>query len=315
MPYCSAPRCCCDPRLAWSAGPTPDTFSVALTDAGRTVKVAVLVDQERRSARRAHRRPLRRPARWPRARPLEHARRQLADGPWAPLPDRGPRGLAPARWTVLLDTPLFVGFPGFVSKLWLTRDEHGVYRGLYDWDGAAAAERYARSLRWVLVLVSVRGSIHHLVLPGVRRDELLTDAESSVQHLHHRGRAVRRAAGVGDQVVPPQLVVVVVDARDDGGVEIATRCRQHHLLRAAGDVCLGALAGAEAARRLDHASQAPTGPGCDVVTLLLRSAPIGADTRDFRPCTGESPGSNFRNMNEGQAVRQSDTSNRASRST
>jgi hypothetical protein len=29
----------------------------------------------------------------------------------------------------LLNTPLFVGFPGFVSKLWLAHDERGVYRG------------------------------------------------------------------------------------------------------------------------------------------------------------------------------------------
>lgn len=34
----------------------------------------------------------------------------------------------------LLNTPFFVGFPGFVSKLWLANDEHGVYRGLYQWD-------------------------------------------------------------------------------------------------------------------------------------------------------------------------------------
>ena len=34
----------------------------------------------------------------------------------------------------LLNTPFFVGFPGFVSKLWLANDEHGVYRGLYRWD-------------------------------------------------------------------------------------------------------------------------------------------------------------------------------------
>ena len=48
-----------------------------------------------------------------------------------------------------------------------------VYRGLYEWDGPAHAESYARSLWRVLALVSVRGSIHYRVLPGLRRDVLL----------------------------------------------------------------------------------------------------------------------------------------------
>jgi hypothetical protein len=82
-------------------------------------------------------------------------------------------GHAAFRWESLLNTPLFVGFPGFVSKLWLTDDERGCYRGLYGWDGARRAEAYARALWRVLALVSVRGSIHYIVLPGLHRDELL----------------------------------------------------------------------------------------------------------------------------------------------
>ena len=84
-------------------------------------------------------------------------------------------GHALFRRESLLNTPLFVGFPGFVSKLWCAHDERGIYRGLYDWDGPAAAEHYARSLRWVLAPVCVPGSVHHRVLPGVRRDGLLAD--------------------------------------------------------------------------------------------------------------------------------------------
>jgi hypothetical protein len=82
------------------------------------------------------------------------------------------RGHALFRWESLLNTPLFAGFPGFVSKLWLAHDEHGAYRGLYEWDGAERAEAYARALWRVLALVSVRGSIHYRVLPGLRRDEV-----------------------------------------------------------------------------------------------------------------------------------------------
>jgi len=83
------------------------------------------------------------------------------------------RGHAAFRRESLLNTPLFVGFPGLVSKLWLADDERGRYRGLYEWDGPRLAENYARALWRVLALVSVRGSIHYVVLPGLHRDELL----------------------------------------------------------------------------------------------------------------------------------------------
>ena len=77
------------------------------------------------------------------------------------------------RWESLLNTPLFVGFPGFVSKLWLAHDERGRYRGVYEWDGPERAEGYARALWRVLALVSRRGSIHYEVVPTLRRAELV----------------------------------------------------------------------------------------------------------------------------------------------
>jgi hypothetical protein len=83
------------------------------------------------------------------------------------------RGHAVFRWESLLNTPLFVGFPGFVSKLWLADDERGRYGGLYEWDGPRRAEAYARALWRALALVSVPGSTHYIVLPGLRRNELL----------------------------------------------------------------------------------------------------------------------------------------------
>jgi hypothetical protein len=82
-------------------------------------------------------------------------------------------GHAAFRAESLLNTPLFAGFPGLVSKLWLADDERGRYRGLYEWDDPRQAEAYARALWRVLALVSVPGSIHYVVLPGLRRDELL----------------------------------------------------------------------------------------------------------------------------------------------
>jgi hypothetical protein len=90
---------------------------------------------------------------------------------------RGVRGWGHTafRYESILNTPLFVGFPGFVSKLWMAHDDHGSYRGLYEWDGPQLAEDYARALWRVLELVSARGSIDFRVLPGMRRDDLLAD--------------------------------------------------------------------------------------------------------------------------------------------
>jgi hypothetical protein len=88
---------------------------------------------------------------------------------------RSPRAHALFRLESVLNTALFAGFPGFVSKLWFAHDENGVYRGLYDWDDPGLAEAYVRALWWVLALVSVPASIHYAVLPGLRRDQLLGD--------------------------------------------------------------------------------------------------------------------------------------------
>jgi hypothetical protein len=79
------------------------------------------------------------------------------------------------RWESLANTPLFVGFPGFISKLWLAHDERNVYRGIYDWNEPDRAEHYARSLWHVLALGCEPGSIHYKILPGLRRDEVLSD--------------------------------------------------------------------------------------------------------------------------------------------
>ena len=82
----------------------------------------------------------------------------------------------------ILHTPLFVGFPGFGSKLWLAHDDHDVYRGLYEWDGPITAEQYARSLWRVLELVSAKGSIDYRVIPDLRRDDLLADPGRLTRH-------------------------------------------------------------------------------------------------------------------------------------
>ena len=86
---------------------------------------------------------------------------------------RDPRWHAAFRRESWLNTILFVGFPGFVSKLWCAHDERHVYRGVYQWDGEQRAEEYVASLRHVLALVSDPRSIDHVVLPSLCTDDLL----------------------------------------------------------------------------------------------------------------------------------------------
>jgi hypothetical protein len=88
---------------------------------------------------------------------------------------RGKWGHALFRLESELNTILFAGFPGLVSKLWLRHDERGIYRGIYQWDGPEKAVAYAGALWWVLALVSERDSIHYAVLPGLDRDDFLAD--------------------------------------------------------------------------------------------------------------------------------------------
>jgi hypothetical protein len=84
------------------------------------------------------------------------------------------KGHALFRAESWLNTPLFVAYPGFVSKLWLAHDERGIYRGVYQWDGPDRAEHYARSLWRVLNLGCEPDSIAYIVLPGLDRDALVS---------------------------------------------------------------------------------------------------------------------------------------------
>jgi hypothetical protein len=61
------------------------------------------------------------------------------------------------RRECILHTPLFAGFPGFRSKLWAAAPASGVYRGLYEWDGAERAVDYADHLVRLLNPVSIQG--------------------------------------------------------------------------------------------------------------------------------------------------------------
>ena len=81
------------------------------------------------------------------------------------------------RRECILHTPLFAGFPGFLSKLWISDAATGVYRGLYEWDGAGRAADYADQLVRLLIPLSTHGSVHYHVIPGCRREDFLRDPE------------------------------------------------------------------------------------------------------------------------------------------
>ena len=72
------------------------------------------------------------------------------------------RGHRLFRWESLANTPLFVGFPGFVSKLWLAHDGRDTYRGVYEWDGVAPAETYARAVAGAGAGAGQRGRLGRL---------------------------------------------------------------------------------------------------------------------------------------------------------
>jgi hypothetical protein len=76
------------------------------------------------------------------------------------------------RRECILHTPLFAGFPGFHSKLWISDTTTGTYRGLYEWDGAGRAVDYADHLVRLLVPLSTPGSVRYHVIPGIRRQDL-----------------------------------------------------------------------------------------------------------------------------------------------
>ena len=94
-----------------------------------------------------------------------------------------------------------------------------------------------------------------------RRHEAGLDLREVVQDLRERRHAVRRAGGVGDDVVGVRIVGVVVDAEHERDVRIGRGRRDEDLLRAGVEVLLGALAVGEDAGRLDHHVDAEVAPG------------------------------------------------------
>src|SRR5450631_248268 len=106
--------------------------------------------------------------------------------------------------------------------------------------------------------------VEHVLVIGVRvdgRHQTTLDAERVIDDLGHRREAVRGARGVGDDVVLARVVVLVVDAHDDGDVLALGRRGDDDLLGARGQVLAAALSVLEEAGRLDDDVGADLGPG------------------------------------------------------
>ena len=82
------------------------------------------------------------------------------------------------RRECVLHTPLFAGFPGFRSKLWADDVATGIYRGVYEWDGAEAARAYATRMVGLLAPFSNADTARFHVLGGVRRETFLRDPQA-----------------------------------------------------------------------------------------------------------------------------------------
>jgi hypothetical protein len=83
------------------------------------------------------------------------------------------------RRECVLHTPLFAGFPGFRSKLWADDVTTGVYRGLYEWDGAEAARAYAVRMVGLLAPFSNADTARFHLVAGLRCDTFLRDPQSA----------------------------------------------------------------------------------------------------------------------------------------
>ncbi len=92
------------------------------------------------------------------------------------LGDLGPLH-AGFRRECLIHTPLFAGFRGFRSKLWLGDEDTRIYRGVYQWDGANDAAVYAARMVGLLAPFSNRGTARSHLVAGLTRSDYLLDPD------------------------------------------------------------------------------------------------------------------------------------------
>jgi hypothetical protein len=73
------------------------------------------------------------------------------------------------RLVIAVKAPIFVGAPGFRSKLWMVDERTNTYQGVYEWDTLADAEAYAHSASMgFMTQVAVPGGISYEIVRGGR---------------------------------------------------------------------------------------------------------------------------------------------------
>ncbi len=107
------------------------------------------------------------------------------------------------RFLTLLKSPLFVGLPGFRSKLWMVDAKNCTYQGVYEWDTLPDAENYAHSTSMgFMAFLAVPGEISYEIIAGgtlVERNSRVSVVPAST--------AGARPAGVSASALQAQLPV------------------------------------------------------------------------------------------------------------
>jgi hypothetical protein len=71
------------------------------------------------------------------------------------------------RLVIAMKSPIFVGLPGFRSKLWMVDEKNSTYQGVYEWDRLQDAENYVRSASMdFMANVAVPGGLSYEIVPG-----------------------------------------------------------------------------------------------------------------------------------------------------
>lgn len=107
-------------------------------------------------------------------------------------------------------TPFFAGLPGFRRKLWLAGERSGAFLELYEWESAAAANRFVDLLQSLLAPVSHAGSTSFEVVDGDSIDAYVDGSAATWREDVPDGRPPARRTSVLARALALGLAVVAV---------------------------------------------------------------------------------------------------------
>ena len=80
----------------------------------------------------------------------------------------------------IISTPIWGGFSGFRTKLWMVDPKDKNYLGIYEWAGDGSARNYVEWLTVILRPLSTSGSVWYELYPDLKLDSYLKDHEMVV---------------------------------------------------------------------------------------------------------------------------------------